>query len=135
MLMLFYCSSFFFFKQKTAYEMRISDWSSDVCSSDLERKLCGLVAALAAVFEVGAEPGTEKLGLHPEPGSETDQAEAGRHRDDGVVRFACDDAELGPEVGQIGRAHGWNSVTNAQLVCRLLLEKKKTNNRKRVQQT
>src|SRR3546814_2136808 len=29
---------FFFFKQKTAYEMRISDWSSDVCSSDLHRK-------------------------------------------------------------------------------------------------
>src|SRR3546814_20682327 len=27
--------NFFFFKQKTAYEMRISDWSSDVCSSDL----------------------------------------------------------------------------------------------------
>src|SRR3546814_10242183 len=32
MLWLFF---FFFFKQKTAYEMRISDWSSDVCSSDL----------------------------------------------------------------------------------------------------
>src|SRR3546814_7222101 len=31
-VMLCYC---FFFKQKTAYEMRISDWSSDVCSSDL----------------------------------------------------------------------------------------------------
>src|SRR3546814_4515452 len=30
---------FFFFKQKTAYEMRISDWSSDVCSSDLRKKL------------------------------------------------------------------------------------------------
>src|SRR3546814_20280654 len=29
---------FFFFKQKTAYEMRISDWSSDVCSSDLFRR-------------------------------------------------------------------------------------------------
>src|SRR3546814_6853399 len=29
------CVFFFFFKQKTAYEMRISDWSSDVCSSDL----------------------------------------------------------------------------------------------------
>src|SRR3546814_5984364 len=29
------CILFFFFKQKTAYEMRISDWSSDVCSSDL----------------------------------------------------------------------------------------------------
>src|SRR3546814_18984455 len=30
-----YICVFFFFKQKTAYEMRISDWSSDVCSSDL----------------------------------------------------------------------------------------------------
>src|SRR3546814_10861756 len=30
-----FCIYFFFFKQKTAYEMRISDWSSDVCSSDL----------------------------------------------------------------------------------------------------
>src|SRR3546814_4466225 len=30
-----FCIFFFFFKQKTAYEMRISDWSSDVCSSDL----------------------------------------------------------------------------------------------------
>src|SRR3546814_9736955 len=29
---------FFFFNQKTAYEMRISDWSSDVCSSDLKRE-------------------------------------------------------------------------------------------------
>src|SRR3546814_10844903 len=35
--------SFFFFKQKTAYEMRISDWSSDVCSSDL-------VAGIRALF-------------------------------------------------------------------------------------
>src|SRR3546814_2323954 len=30
--------TFFFFKQKTAYEMRISDWSSDVCSSDLSSR-------------------------------------------------------------------------------------------------
>src|SRR3546814_4532559 len=30
------CCCFFVFKQKTAYEMRISDWSSDVCSSDLD---------------------------------------------------------------------------------------------------
>src|SRR3546814_7831282 len=34
--MVLYYGLFFFFKQKTAYEMRISDWSSDVCSSDLE---------------------------------------------------------------------------------------------------
>src|SRR3546814_19419640 len=33
--MVVFFSFFFFFKQKTAYEMRISDWSSDVCSSDL----------------------------------------------------------------------------------------------------
>src|SRR3546814_3161941 len=32
---MFWCVIIFFFKQKTAYEMRISDWSSDVCSSDL----------------------------------------------------------------------------------------------------
>src|SRR3546814_3554123 len=31
-----YDTCFFFFKQKTAYDMRISDWSSDVCSSDLQ---------------------------------------------------------------------------------------------------
>src|SRR3546814_2961479 len=35
---LFFCF-FFFFKQKTAYEMRISDWSSDVCSSDLSSSM------------------------------------------------------------------------------------------------
>src|SRR3546814_16937441 len=45
------CLFFFFFKQKTAYEMRISDWSSDVCSSDLAiseaetRYLCDAVNA------------------------------------------------------------------------------------------
>src|SRR3546814_4901812 len=42
---------FFFFKQKTAYEMRISDWSSDVCSSDLPSVAaisCGVVAQAAA---------------------------------------------------------------------------------------
>src|SRR3546814_7477339 len=36
---------FFFVKQKTAYEMRISDWSSDVCSSDLQRRRREIVAA------------------------------------------------------------------------------------------
>src|SRR3546814_4137286 len=37
MSFLLVCVFLFFFKQKTAYEMRISDWSSDVCSSDLVR--------------------------------------------------------------------------------------------------
>src|SRR3546814_5567289 len=35
-MMYFDCVNVFFLKQKTAYEMRISDWSSDVCSSDLK---------------------------------------------------------------------------------------------------
>src|SRR3546814_730608 len=43
----FYCVVifFFFFKQKTAYEMRISDWSSDVCSSDLIIRAIGAMDA------------------------------------------------------------------------------------------
>src|SRR3546814_7633140 len=41
--------SFFFFKQKTAYELRISDWSSDVCSSDLH----GLWLLLVLLFAAG----------------------------------------------------------------------------------
>src|SRR3546814_2223591 len=47
---------FFFFKQKTAYEMRISDWSSDVCSSDLAE--CRAFAGFA--FE--ADFATHQLG-------------------------------------------------------------------------
>src|SRR3546814_4151881 len=38
----------FFFKQKTAYELRISDWSSDVCSSDLEMNLTQELVELPA---------------------------------------------------------------------------------------
>src|SRR3546814_7375962 len=41
LLMLIIEYLFFFFKQKTAYEMRISDWSSDVCSSDLTDRTDG----------------------------------------------------------------------------------------------
>src|SRR3546814_3458748 len=44
-------SCFFFFKQKTAYEMRISDWSSDVCSSDLpERQRLRKIATQLALL-------------------------------------------------------------------------------------
>src|SRR3546814_10837672 len=54
----------FFFKQKTAYEMRISDWSSDVCSSDLfgygvpsaERALRSASNSLALVAEQEIQP-------------------------------------------------------------------------------
>src|SRR3546814_5392750 len=46
---------FFFFKQKTAYEMRISDWSSDVCSSDLSAP--GLTNSASRAFAPSSVPG------------------------------------------------------------------------------
>src|SRR3546814_2716160 len=51
--------TFFFFKQKTAYEMRISDWSSDVCSSDLTHALSQ--PAFESALEVLAANGVETL--------------------------------------------------------------------------
>src|SRR3546814_2371939 len=49
---------FFFFKQKTAYEMRISDWSSDVCSSDLPRIMC-LIALTERAQQKGRVGGAQ----------------------------------------------------------------------------
>src|SRR3546814_4740648 len=51
MIMYCYFFLFFFFKQKTAYEMRISDWSSDVCSSDL-----------ASLFKLGVRLTLDEFG-------------------------------------------------------------------------
>src|SRR3546814_4192527 len=63
---------FFFFKQKTAYEMRISDWSSDVCSSDLEpalaRQLCDALDVGDAQRRVGDHLDQQQLRLGPERG-------------------------------------------------------------------
>src|SRR3546814_6562158 len=53
----FVITSFFFFKQKTAYELRISDWSSDVCSSDLLQPR-----------EIGERPRRIAAGGDDEPG-------------------------------------------------------------------
>src|SRR3546814_9977229 len=61
---------FFFFKQKTAYEMRISDWSSDVCSSDL----------VGAGDEGAIERSDERLLRHPARGSGRRIAPAVEHR-------------------------------------------------------
>src|SRR3546814_2829572 len=72
---------FFFFKQKTAYEMRISDWSSDVCSSDLDRGLVGgmtgeIVENLAAQAIAGADANR----LEPVEHVELGQRDAGDAR-------------------------------------------------------
>src|SRR3546814_5068928 len=53
---------FFFFKQKTAYEMRISDWSSDVCSSDLPTAH-RLLKALTAEGLILQQPSTKRYQL------------------------------------------------------------------------
>src|SRR3546814_17861997 len=55
---------FFFFKQKTAYEMRISDWSSDVCSSDLHgRQPCSRHGTGHAHFALASDLGTRNRGV------------------------------------------------------------------------
>src|SRR3546814_7435155 len=72
----FFC--FCFFKQKTAYEMRISDWSSDVCSSDLQhpdsltisstnfltiKNLCSIICkhSIHALWEIGRASCRERV--------------------------------------------------------------------------
>src|SRR3546814_4313692 len=106
---------FFFFKQKTAYEMRISDWSSDVCSSDLliaeqARHLVG-VEVIAVAVAGAADISRPIIGCI-----------AYRER----FGDACGaDARVGPDRNKLGRAHVCTPVTNEHLVCRLQLEKKK----------
>src|SRR3546814_6761075 len=61
------CIYFFFFKQKTAYEMRISDWSSDVCSSDLHA-----AKLRASILPNRATPSSEiKGGVSADEGTNT----------------------------------------------------------------
>src|SRR3546814_4882752 len=65
------CLSFVFFKQKTAYEMRISDWSSDVCSSDL----------LGAAEHALAEIEQRKTDDHADRGARYADRQTDRHED------------------------------------------------------
>src|SRR3546814_2089228 len=79
---------FFFFKQKTAYEMRISDWSSDVCSSDLSYVHS---AVGGQVDRAGGDAGGHQAA-----------AEGGDHR--AVVRAQPRARDAERDAGQIGRA-------------------------------
>src|SRR3546814_6056601 len=101
--------SFFFFKQKTAYELRISDWSSDVCSSDLsaDRTRAPGVAgsqrrATDPAFDdrVAARPGLRVVGQpHPRAGGRA-RVEGGQA---GIERVIVD-ADRQQHDGQF--AHG-----------------------------
>src|SRR3546814_12671278 len=53
---------FFFFKQKTAYEMRIIDWSSDVCSSDLLTAFCGFRPQIARLLALARKSAISRRG-------------------------------------------------------------------------
>src|SRR3546814_10741204 len=68
MWMLLFVLVFFFFKQKTAYEMRISDWSSDVCSSDLLRKF--LLRGFGGGHELAQVPGQLQVRADPPAGEQ-----------------------------------------------------------------
>src|SRR3546814_7622351 len=67
---------FFLCKQKTAYEMRISDWSSDVCSSDLslamERKVEEAVIKIPKVALMFSKTGTAEVASDPMPPNVSD---------------------------------------------------------------
>src|SRR3546814_1849572 len=110
MIMCCLCVCFFFFKQKTAYEMRISDWSSDVCSSDLgaqdaqhhPRRLGKPRSRPEIIGEIGPRLG------HRECRADTGRGDEGAERiREPPVRRRADPFEPAAEV--IGRpevAHG-----------------------------
>src|SRR3546814_7839150 len=52
---------FFFFKQKTAYEMRISDWSSDVCSSDLTQGNAAFYTEADSLYKNATDPASSTI--------------------------------------------------------------------------
>src|SRR3546814_4027419 len=147
---------FFFFKQKTAYELRISDWSSDVCSSDLGRPfridhpkidhradadgdivardhvLCGHVEHHCP--QIHADHLLD-IGDEKDEAGALDGGEAAEGEYDAALIFAqnldrrCqeqknEDERRNVEGQKIGRAHVCTPVTNAHLVCRLLLATK-----------
>src|SRR3546814_2005038 len=87
----------FFFKQKTAYEMRISDWSSDVCSSDLDdrRTSSGRVANKPVGFEIDDLDGTRII-----------------YRQN-VLLARGDDDVLGRRCRRRRRWRGWRRPTRA----------------------
>src|SRR3546814_3598434 len=110
---------FFFFKQKTAYEMRISDWSSDVCSSDLRRWRTDGTSLMNLLRSLGASAGISLCTTLLTQNTQTthehltrfvtrsaldviDPAQATRYGEIGGAALAAVNAEL---TRQIGRAH------------------------------
>src|SRR3546814_1187719 len=96
---------FFFVKQKTAYEMRISDWSSDVCSSDL-LALSLNTAAGKALKASGATPEALNTAINALRGGRSADTASAEDRYDALKKFARDlteDARSGKLDPVIGR--------------------------------
>src|SRR3546814_13559026 len=97
----------FFFKQKTAYEMRISDWSSDVCSSDLWATPAGFVPAQDQGYALAA--------IQLPPGSSIQQTDAVLKKvvkklldvpgTEAAVMFAGFDGASGTQASNAGAAY------------------------------
>src|SRR3546814_7648738 len=99
--MMFCLVCFFFFKQKTAYEMRISDWSSDVCSSDLgrmegEAEVLQQRVHLLAVQRRGVEP-QERVRGEEDEGEEPDPDHALHRQHPGPQRRRSEERRVGKE--------------------------------------
>src|SRR3546814_7621902 len=89
----------FFFKQKTAYEMRISDWSSDVCSSDLiVDGAAGIAAETLDLRDVAAQPFPCDLPYGAEPVGQPRRHRAGERRQ---VRHRNPDVEKLDAAGRL----------------------------------
>src|SRR3546814_14868505 len=90
---------FFFFKQKTAYEMRISDWSSDVCSSDLVAPFAFLERGIDE--DLDEFVGADQLARHQAFAAER-RDESGQHDQSGIdeeFRHLGDAADILDPVG------------------------------------
>src|SRR3546814_11051048 len=103
MFLIVVCVFVFFFKQKTAYEMRISDWSSDVCSSDL--RLSGGVGGPVGLIAhmIGLEE-AEKVRCGRQIGPLEHRAV--RHKGAAGMRFF----PFGDEVAAIGALAGHGGI-------------------------
>src|SRR3546814_13150178 len=96
---------FFFFKQKTAYEMRISDWSSDVCSSDLTVHV-GRVHGLDGNGVDRRLGATAAAGVvDPCCGAGGSRCRATRREGSGLLRY--EERRVGKECGGQCRSRRW----------------------------
>src|SRR3546814_14071227 len=120
---------FFFFKQKTAYEMRISDWSSDVCSSDL----CRPAAADIVQPAVHAGAVAAHLAIAGRLGGGSEKVFAVVYgfldrRGHAVRRVEHAPAAIGNAARSEERRVGKECVSTCRSRCSRYHKKKKTNN-------